>query len=215
MTTRGTFVDCVIWAWTACYTSGLPGSAGAERRAEIHSDMADHQQARFDQGWSVRRTAREQLWRTMRGAPADLAWRREVLAPSYRSNAAIRAAVLMITSVAVLAVAAFHTAFAAYLLGADSLADRAWLGGLGNYAEEINSAGAAVAAVIVLALGAVLVAGCLLRPVSPLMANVATVTIAIWSVLWFWLGAAPIGAVAVAGAIADMALRAPALRTSA
>ena len=155
-----------------------------------------------------------QLWRTVRGVPADVAWRREVLAPSCRSNAAVRGVVLTITSVATLAVAAFHAAFAAYLLGADTLAERAWLGGLDNYAEEVDSAGGALVAVLVVVLGAALVVGCVLRPVAPLVANVATVAIAIWSVLWFWLGAAPIGAIAVAGAIADMTLRAPTLRTS-
>ncbi len=214
MSSPATLVHRAIRAWTSCYTSGLPDSAGAERRAEIDSDLADHQRARLGQGWSVRRTAREQLWRTVRGVPADVAWRRELLAPSYRSNAAVRVVVLAITSVAALAVAAFHAAFAAYLLGADTLAERAWLGGLDNYAEEVGSAGGALVAVVVLVLGAALVAGCVLRPVAPLVANVATVAIAIWSVLWFWLGAAPIGAIAVVGAIADMTLRAPTLRTS-
>jgi hypothetical protein len=33
-----------------------------------------------------------------------------------------------------------------------------------------------------------------------------------WSVLWFWLGVAPVGIVAVTGTIADMVLRAPAFR---
>lgn len=214
MTSPTTRVHRAIRAWTACYTTGLRGSAGSERRAEIDSDLADHQRARLEQGWSVRRTAREQLWRTVRGIPADVVWRSEVLANSYRSNAPVRVLVLAITSVATLAVAAFHAAFAAYLLGADALAERVWLGGLDNYAEEVNSAGGALVAVIVLLLGTALAVGCILRPVAPMVANIATLAIAIWSVLWFWLGAAPIGAIAVVGAIADMSLRAPTLRTS-
>ncbi len=214
MSSSATLVQRAIRAWTCCYTSGLPDSAGAERRAEIDSDLADHQQVRLGQGWSVRRTEREQLWRTVRGAPADMAWRRELLAPSYRSNAAVRVAVLAITSVATVAVATFYAAFAAYLLGADTLAERAWLGGLDNYAEEVDSAGGALVALVVLVLVAALIVGCVVRPAAPLVANVATVAIAIWSVLWFWLGAAPIGAIAVVGAIADMTLRAPTPRTS-
>lgn len=71
-------------------------------------------------------------------------------------------------SVATLVVAAFHAAFAAYLLGADTLAERAWLGGLDNYAEEVDTTGGAIAAIIVLLLGAVIVTGCVLRPVAPL-----------------------------------------------
>ena len=127
-----TLVHRAIQLWTTCYTAGLPGPAGSQRRAEIDSDLAE----------------------------------------------------------------------------------RTWLGGLDNYAEEVNTAGGAIAAIIVLLLGAVIVTGCVLRPIAPLVANIATVAIAIWSVLWFWLGAAPIGALAVVGAIADMFLRAPALRSS-
>jgi hypothetical protein len=141
MSSPSTLVHRAIQVWTTCYTAGLPGSVGSQRRAEIDSDLAEHERARLDQGWGIRRTAREQLWRTVRGVAADVAWRRAVLAPSYRSHAAVRAAVLVVTSVATLAVAAFHAAFAAYLLGADTLAERAWLGGLDNYAEEVNTAG--------------------------------------------------------------------------
>ena len=60
-----------------------------------------------------------------------------------------------------------------------------------------------------LALGTLILTACLLRPFAPLAANIATAAIAIWSVLWFWLGAAPIGALAVTGAMADMLLRVP------
>jgi hypothetical protein len=197
--------------WTALYTAGLPGSIGAERRAEIASDAAEHRCARLDDAWSGRRIARERLWRTLRGAPADLAWRYEVLAAGSRSYSVIRSVVLLVATASSLAVAAFHTAFAAYLLGADHLAERPFLGGLGSYADEVGSDAAPVAAGIILALGVVLLVAGLVRPVAPLAANIATMAIAVWSVLWFWLGVAPLGIVAVAAAITDMALRAPAL----
>lgn len=200
--------------WTTLYTAGLPGSIGAERRAEIASDAADHRRARLDDAWSERRIARERLWRTLRGALADLAWRYEILATGSRANATTRGAVVVVASAASLAVAAFHTAFAAYLLGADHLADRPLLGRLGSYAEEVDSGAAPVAAGIILALGVLILVAGLVRPVAPLAANVATMAIAIWSVLWFWLGAAPLGIIAVAAAITDMVLRAPALRSS-
>ncbi len=132
--------------------------------------------------------------------------------PARGRSATIRGLVLVLASTASLAVAAFHTAFAAYLLGADHLADRPLLGGLGSYAEEVDSGAAPVAASIILALGVVILVAGLVRPVAPLAANIATMTIAVWSVLWFWLGAAPLGIVAVAAAITDMALRAPALQ---
>jgi hypothetical protein len=198
--------------WTAWYTAGLPGSVGAQRRAEIASDVVEHRRARLDDGWDDRQIARERLWRTARGAPADLAWRADVLAAGSRSHPAVRHLVLVVASLASLAVAAFHVLFAAYLLGAEPLAERPMLGGLDGYAEEVGSFGAAVAAGVILALGAVIFVCCLVRPVAPLFANIATLTIAMWSVLWFWLGVAPLGIVAVAGTIADMVLRAPAFR---
>jgi hypothetical protein len=197
------------------YTAGLPGAVGADRRAEITSDAAEHQHARLAEAWSRHRITRERRWRTLRGAPADLAWRHDVLAAGSRSSAPVRGVVLVVASAASLAVAAFHAAFAVYLLGGDHLAERPMLGGLANYADEVGSAGAPVAAGVILALGAVLLFACLVRPVAPLAANIATISIAIWSVLWFWLGAAPLGIIAVAGAVVDMILRAPAFRSQA
>jgi hypothetical protein len=212
MSAPGDIEARTVSRWTAWYTAGLPGSVGTERRAEIASDAAEHRRARLDDGWDDRRIARERLWRTARGAPADLAWRFEVLAAGSRMHPAVRDVVLVVASVASLAVAAFHGLFAAYLLGADQLAERPMLSGLKSYAEEVGSAGAAAAAGVILALGAVILVCCLVRPVAPLTANLAIITIAMWSVLWFWLGVAPLGIVAVGGTIADMVMRAPAFR---
>jgi hypothetical protein len=147
--------------------------------------------------------------------PADLAWRHDILAADSRSTATVRFLVVAASSIASLAVVAFHVIFAGYLLGAEHLAERPMLGGLDSYADELGSTGAVVAAVVVLASGGVILAACLVRPVAPVTANVATIAIAIWSVLWFWLGAAPLGIAAVVGASADMILRAPAFRVRA
>jgi hypothetical protein len=214
MTPRPGWSSRLIRAWTACYTAGLPGSAGRERRAEIDSDLAEHRQARLGHGWSIGRTTREQLWRTLRGGAADLAWRREVLATGSRSTTAVRTAASATATAASLAVAAFYVAFAAFLLGAGTLAQRPWLGGLDHYAEEVGSTGAGVAAIFLLGLGGLTVVACVMRPVAPLVANVTTMTMASLLVMWFWIGAAPIGALAVAAAAFDMALRIPGLRTS-
>jgi hypothetical protein len=215
MTAPVDFGARTVGRWTTWYTAGLPGPAGAERRAEIASDVADHHQSRLEEGWSLRGIARERRWRMLRGVPADLAWRYDILAAGSRSSAPVRFLVLAVSSMASLAVAAFHAVFAAYLLGAEQLADRPMLGGLSNYAEEIGSTGAGVAAGVVLASAGVILTGCIVRPVAPLAANVAIVAIASWSVLWFWLGAAPLGIIAVAGAVADSIVRAPAFRSRA
>jgi hypothetical protein len=204
-----------VCRWTDWYTAGLPGSAGAQRRAEIASDLAEHHQARHAEGWRDGRVARERLWRTVRGVPADLAWRHDILAANSRSNATVRFVVLAFSSMASLAVAAFHMLFGWYLLGAEHLAAHPMLAGLDNYADELGSSAAVVAAAVVLTSGGAVLGACIVRPVAPLSANIATIAVAIWSVLWFWLGAALFGIVAVAAATADLALRAPAFRVRA
>lgn len=203
-------VRLVRW-WTQWYTAGLPGPVASERRAEIESDLDEHIRARTADGWAPRRIARERLWRVTRGMPADVGWRRDVLVPTARSSRVVRTGVVAVTTVASLALAAFHAAFAAYLLGATWLADRALLGGIGAYADEVHRPVAAtIAAVIVAVLGLVLFIGGVCRGVSPLVANVATVGVASLSVMFFWLGMAPIALAAIAGSVADAALRAPA-----
>lgn len=197
--------------WTGWYTAGLPATIAQQRREEIDSDHAEHILARQLDGWEPGRIAREQRWRLVRGMPADLAWRRDVLRPAFRSNAAARTAVVAVTAMASLLLVAFHAAFAAYLLGANSLAERGLLGGLDGYADEVGRPVAStIAAVIIGSLGAVLLISVFTRNVSPLLSNAATVCVAGWSVLFFWLGMAPIALIAIAGSTLDAALRAPA-----
>jgi len=60
-----------LW-WVDRYTRGLRPDTRAERRAEIASDLWEH---RHDAGdtWSTHLAI---AWRCVRGAPADLSWRR-------------------------------------------------------------------------------------------------------------------------------------------
>ncbi len=64
-------------AWTAFYTSGLPGSVREERRTEIDCDLWEQQQlARLQHDTDIA-TARAILLRFLTGMPADCAWRAE------------------------------------------------------------------------------------------------------------------------------------------
>ena len=195
----------VRW-WARRYTAGLPHPYGAERRAEIDSDLAEHHLARRADGWTHRRISRERLTRLARGAPADLAWRHELL--HRATNRVLAGATGAATTAASLLVAAFHFLFAAYLLGTTSLAERRFLGGLDAYAEEVGRPVASViAATVIGGLGLVLMVAAVTRPVSPLIANAVTISVASLSVMFFWLGVWPVALVAVAGSVTDLALR--------
>ncbi len=195
----------VRW-WVRRYTAGLPHPYGSERRAEIDSDLAEHRLVRVDDGWTHRRVARERLIRLARGAPADLAWRHELVCRG--TNRVLAGLAGAVASAASLLLAAFHFLFAAYLLGTTSLADRSLLGGLDAYAEEVGRPVASVvAAGVTGGLGLVLAVAAIARPVSPLVANAATTGVASLSVMLFWLGVWPVALIAVAGSVTDLTLR--------
>jgi len=63
----------VLW-WTARYTRGLRSDVRERRVAEISSDV--HEQERFAVASGPRSLRGAIVWRTVRGIPADLAWRR-------------------------------------------------------------------------------------------------------------------------------------------
>ena len=63
----------VRW-WTARYTRGLRSDVRERRVSEISSDV--HEQALFVVGSGPRSVGRAVVWRTVRGIPADLAWRK-------------------------------------------------------------------------------------------------------------------------------------------
>jgi hypothetical protein len=68
-----------VW-WTDRYTRGLPDDARERRRHEIESDVFDQLRAAPDERPS------SVTWRTVRGIPADVAWRRHELR-AMRANA--------------------------------------------------------------------------------------------------------------------------------
>jgi len=196
--------------WVQCYTAGLPNHESVLRRAEIDSDLAEHAQCRELDGWTLKQIRRERVRRLVRGMAADLSWRHELVTGNCQTRGLVRVSVLSVTAVAAVALAMFHFAFAAYLLGNTSLAQRRFLGGLDNYAEEVGRPVAGmIAALIIASLGVVLLAAGLARPVSPIIANVATIAIAGVAVMFFWLGAWPVALVAVLGSTVDLATRTP------
>jgi len=78
--------------WVRAYTRGLDAEVRDARRAEIESDIFEHQQ--IETNLSKNRTSPAIAGRTLRGAFGDLAWRREeramtqtrTRAPERRSN---------------------------------------------------------------------------------------------------------------------------------
>lgn len=183
-----------------------------QRRREIGSDLSEHARARAADGWPAERTGRERTGRLVRGVPADLAWRAEVLASAGRSTGPVRTAVTTIATVASLALASYTGAFALYLSGDLPLAERPFLHGLASYADEVDPSSSITLAVVVMAsISALLLVAAAMRPIAPVAANVVTLPIALIAVVWFWLGIAPLGLVALAGAAADLVLRAPAV----
>jgi hypothetical protein len=195
----------VRW-WARRYTAGLIPDQVARRRAEIDSDLAEHRHWRDSQGWTRRLIARERVTRLLRGVAADVEWRHDLL--RARNGRHLHAALTSVTGLATLLLATFHFAFAIYLLGGTALANQPFLGGLVGYGEE-GPIGSAVAATIIGSLGLVLLIAVLARPISPLVANVAVTSIAMISVMFFWLGIWPIGLIAMAGSVTDFAIRTP------
>ncbi len=200
-------VRCARW-WVQRYTAGLAPHQAEPRRAEIDSDVAEHQQCRKSDGWTTGQIGKERVTRLVRGMVSDLGWRHDILTAQAPLPGFARVSLLSVTSLAAFVLATFHAAFAAYVLGSTSLADQRFLGGLESYADEVGRPVASpVAALIILTLGAVLLLAAIARPISPMMANVLTIWAATPAVLFFWLGMWPIGAIAIIGSVADLAIR--------
>jgi hypothetical protein len=201
----------VRW-WARRYTVGLDQTTAAFRRAEIDSDLAEHDRFRRETGWPASRIGRERVRRLLAGVPADIGWRHDRL--RVRARRGVTSILLPVTTVSQLLLAAYYLAFAAYLLGRSALADqRVWgrspLQGFDDYADE---AGASGVAFIIAGLGLSLVLAALARPVSPVLANAVTIPGAVLSVMFFWLGVWALGVIVLAGAATDLAIRA--LRTT-
>lgn len=196
--------------WVHRYTAGLPNHESAPRRAEIHSDLAEHSHHREIEGWTPKQITRERLRRLVRGMSADLSWRHELITGQCQIRGFVRVSVQSVTSIAAVTLAMFHFVFATYMLGGTFLAEQRFLGGIDNYAEEVGRPVASViAAVIIAGLGVVLLAAGIARPISPIIANAATIAVATVAVLFFWLGVWPVGLIAVVGSAFDLATRTP------
>jgi hypothetical protein len=195
----------VRW-WVRRYTAGLDQPAATFRRAEVDSDLAEHDCYRRDSTWSPTRIGRERVQRLLFGVPADVGWRRDQL--QARGQQGVTLVLLPVTTLASLLLATYYVAFAVYLLGNTALADqRVWgrspLQGFVGYEDQAGAVMVFGGAGLVLAIATVA------RPIAPVVANVMTLPIAVISVMWFWLGVWPLGLIVVAGAAADLAIRAP------
>jgi hypothetical protein len=204
----------VRW-WARRYTAGLHPVTAASRRAEIDSDLAEHERFRRDAGWPTTRLSHERLRRTLAGVPADIGWRYDRLRHST-NRPGVTSVLGLVTTVAQLALAAYFFAFAAYLVGNTGLADQQVLGAsvLASFEHYADEPGASTAASIIGAFGLVLALSALARSLSPIVSNAATIPIAMLAILFFWLGIWPLAVLVLVGAVADLALRAqhPALR---
>jgi hypothetical protein len=200
----------VVRWWVRRYTAGLDQPAAAFRRAEIDSDLAEHERSRRDTGWPAARIGRERIGRMLAGILSDIGWRRDQLRSRRRHGLA--SVVLPLTTVASLLLSTYYLAFSAYLLGNTHLADQhAWgrlpLRGFVGYADEAGRVSPAVA--IIGGLGLLLAIAAVARPIAPVLANAVTLPIAVFAVMFFWLGVWPLGLIVLAGTVTDLVTRAP------
>lgn len=70
-------VRAATW-WVDRYTHTAPPREGADRRAELRSDLHDQQAQAEVVGLSARTVSRSIVARVLRGMPADVAWRLQV-----------------------------------------------------------------------------------------------------------------------------------------
>jgi hypothetical protein len=199
----------LVWWWVRRYTAGLDQTTASFRRAEIDSDLAEHDRFRRETGWPASRIGRERMRRLLAGVPGDIGWRHDRL--RRRARRGVTSIMMPVTTIAQLLLAAYYLAFAAYLLGNADLADqqvwgRSPLQGFDDYADEPGASGVAF---IILGLGLSLAVAAVARPISPVLANAATFHSAVLAVMFFWLGVWALGLIVLAGAATDLATRAP------
>lgn len=72
------FVTDVVLEWVRLYTAAAPGDTGLARRAEIESDLWEHQRCAALAGEPEAATAVAMFGRFVRGIPADVSWRLQV-----------------------------------------------------------------------------------------------------------------------------------------
>ena len=91
--------------WAAIYTAGLPDEARKRRRAEIDSDLYEHQQDALTTTGATTALAADVFGRFLLGLPADVSWRLGLLRTSGRASVAPVAAVSFALFVAAISVA--------------------------------------------------------------------------------------------------------------
>jgi hypothetical protein len=69
------WVRCYTCWWVRCYTWRLAADVGADRQAEIDSDLWEHQHDATTAGRRPIEAALEVVGRLVLGVPADLSWR--------------------------------------------------------------------------------------------------------------------------------------------
>lgn len=215
------FTQRVAQTWLDLYTAGLAESVVVERRSEIENDLAEHARERAVAGWSVGRTARERLGRTVRGMPSDVLWRREALLAQQGKSVPVSLAFATVRWLrtcwhvpiaAVLATFFMVALFSAH--GLPLLDDSAFLGGVGAF--EPDEQGALVAGTVIIAgFTVTLLAGALTRALSFSVkgANVVMLvgTLPTMAMLWMVTPAILTGLV-VMGAAFDLSRHARALQ---
>jgi hypothetical protein len=75
MTPRS-FAHRLCLRWVRWYTHGLPRDAAERRRAEVASDLWEHERDASEAGLSDLAISVEVVGRVLSGMPADLSWRR-------------------------------------------------------------------------------------------------------------------------------------------
>jgi hypothetical protein len=179
-----------LW-WVDRYTTGVPGTERAERRAEITSDLWE-QRAATPPGLGTELSV---LSRCLRGMPADLAWRRSRRRgrrlPSGRST--LRFAGWTLALLAYLFLAGVHGYSATPLIGLDLYG--------GDWAPGDVDLYARISAALLL----LLLAGAALLRRTPRLAVAVLAAATIGTCVAFWWAAAvyaPVGLMIVAAAVA-------------
>jgi hypothetical protein len=97
----------LVRRWARAYTRGVPPAVARRRAEELDADLHDHIAHERARGTGERRIALGVLSRMVRGAAADVAWRRRHAVPSagrsVRRVACATAAILLLPAAATLA----------------------------------------------------------------------------------------------------------------
>ena len=102
-------VSAVVMAWVSIYSRGLPEEIALTRRDELLADLHDQSIWAEQTGKSTRRAAFEILLRAVKGASADLSWRRQQFVDSPAADRVISASLLGFVTVASVLMLGFAT----------------------------------------------------------------------------------------------------------